>query len=433
MGDVPMGDWGGLLLVAAVGAVGVLHTMVPDHWVPITLLARQRGWSRGETARAALQAGVGHAGTTLVLGLVVWMAGVAVAGRFGRAVDTAASLALIGFGGWIAVSAWRELRAGRGHGHSHGHSHGRGHHTHGHHTHGHHAHGSAAGGPERAAIHGPEQQRLGAGHDAALLSIFEDGVPPRFRVSGAEADFIRLETIRPDGARQMFSFARRGGYWESLEEIPEPHGFQVVLTLTHQGHAHTHATAFIEHAHGHHGHGRGDDHDHDHGHDDPHDGHGEWPSPAGDPLYAPLRGDVAVQARHVHRHRHGNGPAHAHWHDHTASDVHEVPADTDAAPPLHRHLHKTSARTALLLILGSSPMVEGIPAFFAAARYGFWLIALMSVVFAAATIATYVLLCVVSTAGLQRLRLGPFERYGEVISGGFIMLIGAVFWIWPVL
>ena len=42
-----------LLLVAAVATVGVLHTIVPDHWVPITLIARQRGWSKSETARAA--------------------------------------------------------------------------------------------------------------------------------------------------------------------------------------------------------------------------------------------------------------------------------------------------------------------------------------------------------------------------------------------
>jgi hypothetical protein len=34
------------LLVGAVLAVGILHTIVPDHWVPVTLIARQRGWSR---------------------------------------------------------------------------------------------------------------------------------------------------------------------------------------------------------------------------------------------------------------------------------------------------------------------------------------------------------------------------------------------------
>jgi hypothetical protein len=32
-----------LLLIGAVAAVGVLHTIVPDHWLPIALIARQRG------------------------------------------------------------------------------------------------------------------------------------------------------------------------------------------------------------------------------------------------------------------------------------------------------------------------------------------------------------------------------------------------------
>ena len=49
-----------LLLVATVAVVGVLHTIVPDHWVPITLIARQRGWSRAETGRVAFKAGIGQ-------------------------------------------------------------------------------------------------------------------------------------------------------------------------------------------------------------------------------------------------------------------------------------------------------------------------------------------------------------------------------------
>jgi ABC-type nickel/cobalt efflux system permease component RcnA len=92
-----------------------------------------------------------------------------------------------------------------------------------------------------------------------------------------------------------------------------------------------------------------------------------------------------------------------------------------------------AARTALLLILGSSPMVEGIPAFFAASKYGIGLIIAMSVVFAISTIATYVVLCVYSTASLRRVRLGAFERYGEVLSGALIAVVGIVFWFWPVL
>jgi hypothetical protein len=77
-------------------------------------------------------------------------------------------------------------------------------------------------------------------------------------------------------------------------------------------------------------------------------------------------------------------------------------------------------------------MIEGLPAFFAAAKFGAGLIVVMSLVFAASTIITYVALCVGSTAGLERVKLGPLERYGEVLSGLFIALVGVAFWIWPI-
>ena len=392
-----------LLLIGAVAAVGVLHTIVPDHWVPITLIARQRGWSKTETARASLQAGIGHVLSTLLIASVVWLAGVAVATRFGHLVDTVASIALFAFGGWIAISAWRELRGGAGHRHSHGHSH---------------AHDFAHFGG--GGIHGPELQQIPIDQGELKLSIYEAGVPPRFRLTLTQADAVRVETLRPDGMRHVFLFANHGTYWESVEEIPEPHGFDVSVTVEHGGYAQTLEAQFAEHDHG-------DAHDHDqvNGRRD------EW-EPANDPLYAPQRGDIAVLTRHVHVHRHARSAVHAHWHDHILETAHPVTASVEAEPPLHEHRHKTSARTALLLILGSSPMLEGIPAFFAAGKYGIGLIIIMSIVFAISTIATYVLLCVYSTASLQRIRLGAFERYGEVLSGAFIAAIGAAFWIWPV-
>jgi hypothetical protein len=379
-----------LLLVGSVAAVGVLHTIVPDHWVPISLIARQRGWSRGETARASVLAGVGHVLSTLLIALTVWLAGVVVAARFGQFVDRASSMALMAFGAWIAVAAWRELRGGGGHGHRHTH------------------HVATSG------IHGPEQQTIATDLGELVLSISETGVPPRFRLTSVAANAVRVETLRAGGKRQVFLFANHGTYWESVEEIPEPHEFDVVVTLEHGGEAHVFETRFAEH-------------DHVHGTHTYEDG----PDPARDPLYAPLRGDTTLLTRHVHIHRHGRGVPHTHWHDHFPETAHPVATSTKTEAPLHQHRHKTSGRTALLLILGSSPMVEGIPAFFAAGKYGVGLIVVMSVVFAISTIATYVLLCVFSTAGLQRVQLGGFERYGEVLSGAFIALVGVAFWVSP--
>src|SRR5579863_8009393 len=207
------------LLIFAVAAVGVLHTLVPDHWVPIALFARQRGWTKAHTARAAAIAGLGHTLSTLAIAAVVWFAGVALAARFGQVVGEASAIALIAFGLWIAIGSWRELHAEEHHGHSH---------------------------------HGSAQER-------------------------------REDT--------------------------------------------------------------------------------------------------------------------------------------------------TGSRTALLLILGSSPMVEGIPAFFAASRFGVGLIVAMATAFGLSTIAVYVLLCVYSTQGLQRVSFGAVERYGEVLSGAFIAFVGLIFWI----
>jgi ABC-type nickel/cobalt efflux system permease component RcnA len=198
-----------LLLIGAVLAVGVFHTMVPDHWLPIVLMARQRKWSTQRTALAALQAGTGHVVSTLLIAVLFWGAGAAFATRFSGWVETATSVALVGFGLWVAIGAWREM--------------------------------------------------------------------------------------------------------------------------------------------------------------------------------------------------------------------HKQSHDT-----------KTGSRIALLLILGSSPMIEGIPAFFAAGQYGLWLLIIMALVFAAATISVYIVFSVYSAKGLKQVRFGRFERYGEIVSGAVIALVGAVFWFWPV-
>lgn len=241
---MPAFDHAGIALIIAVAAVGVLHTIVPDHWAPIVVLAREQGWSTARIARAAALAGFGHVTTTLLLGAIVWVAGAALAVRYAHLVSSVSAIALIAFGLWIAYTGWKETR--------------------------------------------------------------EDG-----------------------------------------------------------------------HGHAHHG--------------------------------------------HAHLHRHDGGLEHVHWHEHHDDDLHIV---EPGVAVLHSHDHTASGRMALLLILGSSPMIEGIPAFFNASTKGPALLGVMAIVFAASTIITYIAMCVAGLRGLQKTSLGPLERYGEVLSGLFVALVG---------
>jgi Co/Zn/Cd efflux system component len=120
------------------------------------------------------------------------------------------------------VSAW--VLSG-GHDHDHGHSHGH-----------HHGHDDA------------ETRQIETEAGTLLLEIFEQDEPPRFRLHAGTAALPAsplIETIRPDGSVQAFAMAPRGTYFESVDEIPEPHEFTAVTRL---GDA-AHEAVFAEHHH----------------------------------------------------------------------------------------------------------------------------------------------------------------------------------------
>jgi cation diffusion facilitator family transporter len=140
------------------------------------------------------------------------------------------------------VSAWL-LSGGHHHGHSHGHAHD--------HGHGH--------------DHGEEPRRVELGGRLLEIEVFEDNLPPRFRVSpqaGAlPASDVTIETTRLDGSRQLFSFEDRGSYLESRDEIPEPHAFLARVRLMQAGQTQERELEFEEHEHDDgHGHGTGAHH-----------------------------------------------------------------------------------------------------------------------------------------------------------------------------
>jgi cation diffusion facilitator family transporter len=115
--------------------------------------------------------------------------------------------------------------------------------------HHHHGHGHAHGDGD--AHHHDEPQRIETDAGSVALEIFEHGVPPRFRLSFESppplVDNVTVETVRPEGTRQVFTFADRGGHLESVEEIPEPHAFEARIRLDHG--AQPYSVAFAEHEH----------------------------------------------------------------------------------------------------------------------------------------------------------------------------------------
>lgn len=221
------------LFIPSALLLGALHGLEPGH--SKTMMAAFIVAVRGTVWQAILLG----LSATLSHTAIVWA--IALTGLyFGRNLDMEAAepwfqllsaVIIFGVAGWMVFATWREQRASRNeHGHDHDHEH----------TH-------------------DAVRRIDTGHGVARLSIFEDGVPPEFRISAdqgplLEAKDVSVTVTREGGATQTFTFERSGDTLRSTEAVPEPHAFTARLTIDHKGHAHTFDVTFSE-----------DDHEHQHG------------------------------------------------------------------------------------------------------------------------------------------------------------------------
>lgn len=207
--------------------LGALHGLEPGH--SKTMMAAFIVAIRGTVGQATL---LGLAATVSHTS-VVWL--VAIGGMYlGRNLDAetsepyfqlASAIIIVAIALWMLWRTWgdQQRAAAEVHGHQH-------------HDH----------------AHGAEVHRIDTGHGVVALEVFEEGVPPRWRLrteSGPEwnARDVSVETERTDGQRQRFQFVARRGYLESVDEIPEPHEFMARLRLSHGDHGHDYDVAFVEH------------------------------------------------------------------------------------------------------------------------------------------------------------------------------------------
>jgi nickel/cobalt exporter len=223
------------LFIPSAILLGILHGLEPGH--SKTMMAAFIVAIRGTITQAVL---LGLAATVSHT-IVVW--GIALGGLYlWQGVDAesfepyfqlASAALIIAIALWMLRRTWKDRLDAKAASGSHDHIH-------------HHGH-----------IHDEDIGRIDTVHGKVAVEIFEDGVPPRWRLNiGNRASFtaadVILVTERPDGTRQAFTFVERGSYLESKEEIPEPHAFMARVSLNHGGHTHDYDLSFIEdHAHGH--------------------------------------------------------------------------------------------------------------------------------------------------------------------------------------
>ena len=117
-------------VMLAAAAVGSLHTVIPDHWMPFAALARSRRWSAMHTARVTFLCGFGHVTVSAILGVIALFVGLQAVHAFGSRLEDHSIYLLIAFGAiYMAWGLRRSFRRDplavmhhRHHQHSHGHN-----------------------------------------------------------------------------------------------------------------------------------------------------------------------------------------------------------------------------------------------------------------------------------------------------------------------
>jgi sulfite exporter TauE/SafE len=125
------------LLTVTAASVGFIHTLIgPDHYLPFVMMSRAGKWSRAKTFAVTILCGIGHVGSSVLLGAIGIALGVAL--RHLQIVESVrgeiAAWALFSFGVLYLLWGLRRAWLNKPHTHVHLHDDGTAHeHTHTHH------------------------------------------------------------------------------------------------------------------------------------------------------------------------------------------------------------------------------------------------------------------------------------------------------------
>jgi len=313
--------WG---LLGITFVVAATHTISPDHWFGFVMLGRSKKWGIPKTLAVASIAGIGHVGTSVILGFIAVWAGATLAHNFASIVETGTGIALVVFGFGFALYSW--LKGG----HSH--------------------------------------------HGIPIVNKI-------FHIDNREAE--KLMHVHAGGEHE--------------------HG--------HDDHDHDHDEGCGCDDHDHEGHHHDDDDDDDDDHDHDHEGHHHDDD------------DDDDDDDHDHDHE-------GHHHDHDDDDHDHGHHDHDD----HGHDHgkpgkkakKLEAGYGLVAIIGLTPCILLIPLALRAGEISTSAVIWTMIVFFLSTMAAILILVAACLKGLQLIKFEFFEKYGEVITGIVIGIMGVL-------
>jgi len=113
-----------IILCGTAAFIGFIHTLLgPDHYLPFIMMGRARNWSLRKTSLITILCGLGHVGSSVVLGLIGVALGIGVMKLevFEGFRGSLAAWLLIGFG--FAYFVWGIHRAIKNKPHKHLHAH----------------------------------------------------------------------------------------------------------------------------------------------------------------------------------------------------------------------------------------------------------------------------------------------------------------------
>ncbi len=73
----------GIMYNILVGSIllSLLHAVIPNHWLPVLAIGRKENWSLGEVTKVTFLSGLAHAVSTIVIGIVLGLLSIQLAGK----------------------------------------------------------------------------------------------------------------------------------------------------------------------------------------------------------------------------------------------------------------------------------------------------------------------------------------------------------------